>query len=345
VLPLEEIALSADGDPHVLLREQMQRQGVGLRQAPMMKLRVAFQKGRCYALLQTHHFVMDNVSQNLLLDEVIAHLEGRAQRLPESMPYRNHVAQSLGYARRHEAEGYFRQKLGDVKEPTAPYGLLDVHADGSQVCEAYELMEAGLAQRVRQQGRRLGVSAATLFHAAWALVVGRTSGRQDVVYGTVLLGRLQGSAGAQRTLGMFINTLPLRLQLQGMTAKGLVEQTQRELVQLLTHEHASLAEAQRCSGVGGSLPLFSALLNYRHSAADEEVQTKLPEWLQILATQARTNYPMMVSVDDLGEGFGLTVQTDPRIPAQRVNGYLRRAVQSLVEALEREPQRLANAGS
>ena len=93
------------------------------------------------------------------------------------------------------------------------------------------------------------MSAATLFHAAWALVVARTSGRDDVVFGSVLLGRLQGSAGAQRVLGMFINTLPLRLRLQDVTAKELVEQTQRELVELLSHEQASLAVAQRCSGI------------------------------------------------------------------------------------------------
>jgi len=76
---------------------------------------------------------------------------------------------------------------------------------------------------------------------AWALVVSQTSGRHDVVFGTVLLGRMQGSAGARRILGTFINTLPLRIRLQGVTAKELVDQTQRELVDLLNYEHCSLA--------------------------------------------------------------------------------------------------------
>ena len=63
----------------------------------------------------------------------------------------------------------------------------------------------------------------------------------------------------QRALGMFINTLPLRVRLRDVNARELVERTQRELVELLSHEQASLAAAQRCSGIAGSAPLFTAL--------------------------------------------------------------------------------------
>jgi non-ribosomal peptide synthetase component F len=128
----------------------------------------------------------------------------------------------------------------------------------------------------------LGVSAATLFHAAWAVVMARTSGRDDVLFGSVLLGRMHGSAGAQRTLGMFINTLPLRLKLSGLTAKSLVESTQRELIDLLSHEQAPLALARRCSALPGSTPLFSALLNYRHSLPNPESAT----WSEELGMRA-----------------------------------------------------------
>src|SRR6201999_2563712 len=147
--------------------------------------------------------------------------------------------------------------------------------------------------------------------------------------------------GAQRILGMFINTLPLRLPLQQMTVKGLVERTQRELVELLSHEQSSLALAQRCSGVSGSTPLFSTLLNYRHSAPanpNPESRGSDASGIQVLAGQERTNYPITVSVDDLGEGFALTAQTDRRIDPQRITGYLHTAVLSLVEALEEAPQ-------
>jgi amino acid adenylation domain-containing protein len=155
-----------------------------------------------------------------------------------------------------------------------------------------------------------------------------------VVFGTVLLGRLQGSAGAQRILGMFINTLPLRLRLQEMMAGALVEQTQRELVELLEYEQASLAIAQRCSGVNGGGPLFNVLFNYRRGVSNPDADWANAGGIRVLAAQERTNYPLVVSVDDLGEGFTLGAQTDRRIAADRVVGYLACAVRSLVEALE-----------
>jgi amino acid adenylation domain-containing protein/thioester reductase-like protein len=337
-LPVERIELDADRDVLEQLRERMtsQQQRLDLRRAPLMKLQIATDphSPRWYGLLQTHHFVFDGQSLNLLLGEVMAYLEGQAERLPRAMPYREHVAQALECVKRHNAEVFFRAKLGDVVEPTAPYGLLEAHGDGIQIETAHERFDPAFAQRVRRQARGLGVSAATLFHAAWGLVVAHTSARDDVVYGTVLLGRLLGSAGAQRILGMFINTLPLRLPLRGVTAKELVEITQRELVELLGYEQTSLAAAQRCSGVGGAAPLFTALLNYRHRDSKQEPQLDGSVGIVLLESQGATNYPITLSVDDQGDGFELTAETDRRIDPRRIVGYLSRAMNSLVAALE-----------
>ncbi|WP_161893467.1 condensation domain-containing protein, partial [Pseudomonas juntendi] len=97
--------------------------------------------------------------------------------------------------------------LADVEEPTLPLGHADVQGDGRAVQSATQALDAGLAGRLRSQARQLGVSAASLMHLAWARVLGVLANRDDVVFGTVLMGRLQGGAGADRALGMFINTL------------------------------------------------------------------------------------------------------------------------------------------
>lgn len=342
VLPTEVIALDAQRDTLEQIQEWIrpQRQRLDIRRAPLMRVQVAPDphSEQWYVFLQLHHMTIDHVALEIVTSEIAAHLEGRAQPVEDAVPYRSHVAQALAYARTHDAEAFFRAKLADVDEPTAPFGLLDVHGDGAQIEDAYETLEPELAQAVRAQARRLGVSAATLFHAAWGLVVAHTSGRDDVVFGTVLLGRLQGTAGAQRTLGMFINTLPLRLCPRDVTVAQFVEQTQRELVELLGHEQASLAAAQRCSGVIGSTPLFTALLNYRHSVPDTAGEWASASGVRVLANQERTNYPVTLSVDDLGDGFSLKAQVDRRIAAHRVTAYLRTALEALVQALAERPQ-------
>ena len=88
------------------------------------------------------------------------------------------------------------------------------------------------------------------------------------MFGTVLFGRMQGGEGADRAPGLFINTLPVRIRVGAESVEEGRPADPSLLAQLLRHEHAPLALAQRCSAVAAPAPLFSALLNYRYSAAN-----------------------------------------------------------------------------
>ncbi|WP_428991650.1 condensation domain-containing protein [Methylocapsa aurea] len=206
---------------------------------------------------------------------------------------------------REEHEAFFRSMLGDVSEPTAPFGLRDAQGDGSGVGEARLTLDPSLAQRLRDRARALGVSPASLCHQAFAQLLARASGRDDVVFGTVLFGRMHGGAGADRAVGLFINTLPLRIRLGVEGVAEAVRRTHEQLTELLRHEHASLALAQRCSSVAAPAPLFSALLNYRHSPARQEISDgSAIAWEGIerrFYPRNAPNYPLSLSVDDLAE--------------------------------------------
>ncbi|MDU7111260.1 MAG: AMP-binding protein, partial [Clostridium perfringens] len=232
-----------------------------------------------------------------------------------------------------------RGMLGKVEEPTAPFGLLDVQGDGSEIAEAHLELAPELAERLRSQARALGVSAASLFHVAFAQLLARSCGRSEVVFGTVLFGRLQGGEGVDRALGLFINTLPLRVEVGEQGVAASVREVQRHLAELLRHEHAPLALAQRCSGVAAPAPLFSALLNYRHSAAGGAAEQAQWEGIEVLHAEERTNYPLALSVDDLGAGFALTAQVAAPVAAERICAFMATALEGLVEALERTPER------
>ncbi|XVN19591.1 condensation domain-containing protein [Pseudomonas corrugata] len=149
------------------------------------------------------------------------------------------MAQARLGVSREEHEAFFRDMLGDIDEPTLPFGVQDVRGDGSDIEEAGLHLCADLSRRLRAQARTLGVSAASLHHLAWARVLSQVSGKQDVVFGTVLMGRMQGGDGAEHALGMFINTLPLRLDVGDQDVRGSTKAAHARLTGLLGHEHAS----------------------------------------------------------------------------------------------------------
>ncbi|SEI21614.1 amino acid adenylation domain-containing protein [Pseudomonas asplenii] len=339
-IPLE----SADGDCLAQLhaRFDARHYRLDIRQAPLVELVHTEDQARqrVVAILLFHHLAVDHTAMEVVGREMRAFIEGRADELNTPVPYRNYVAQACLGVSEAEHEAFFREMLGDVDEPTLPFGLQDVQGDGRAIEEAWQRLPLELSTRLRQQARQLGVSAASLFHLAWAQVLAAASGKQSVVFGTVLLGRMQGGEGADRALGMFINSLPLRVDIDDTPVRAGVKATHARLTALLGHEHASLALAQRCSGVAASLPLFSAMLNYRHSDAGVFDNTTRGAWMGIetLASEERTNYPLTLNVDDLGEGFSMTAMTLARVGAQRVCDFMLTALNGLVEALEQAPR-------
>ncbi|MCG1043648.1 hypothetical protein KQH60_14420, partial [Mycetohabitans sp. B8] len=164
-----------------------------------------------------------------------------------AQPFRNFVAHVRLSANQASHERFFTDMLADVSEPTLPFGLADVYGNGDQITEAHWKLPQALNDRLRAQAKRLGVSLASLCHLAWAQVLARASGQQRVVFGTVLLGRMQAGNGADRALGLFLNVLPLRVDLDG-SVESSVHATHTRLASLLEHEHTPLVRALRCSG-------------------------------------------------------------------------------------------------
>ncbi|MFN9545792.1 MAG: condensation domain-containing protein, partial [Cyanobacteriota bacterium] len=313
-LPIEEVTFSpelVDVSAALLERFDPRRQRLDLRRAPLFHVAIAAEPGqdRWLLLLRQHHLVADHTTLEVLIEEIAAYQSDRFDALPPPLPYRNYIAQARLGQTKEAHTAFFRELLGEVDEPTAPFGHLEVRGDGTGIEEAERRLEPGLASRLRHQARRLGVTPASLFHLAFARVLAASCGRSEVVFGTVLFGRLMGGEGADRVPGLFINTLPVRIDAGEEAVEAAVRRTHRVLAGLLRHEHAPLALAQRCSGVVAPTPLFSALFNYRHSQEENEgAVAAMGEGIALVQSEERTNYPLAVSVDDLGEGFALTAQ-------------------------------------
>ncbi|CAM8765052.1 non-ribosomal peptide synthetase [Burkholderia pseudomallei] len=343
-LPLNVVELDPrDGDVGQQLEARYDPRSlrIDVGRAPLMQVHAAHDAagGRWLVRLLSHHLAVDHTTLERVIEEARAIGQGRVEDLPRPAPFRNFVAQARLGVSEADHEAYFRAKLGDIDEPTAPFGLLSVQGDGREIAEAARRLKPELSGALRGHARRLGVSAASMMHVAWGLVLSRTTGRQDVVFGTVLFGRMQGGAQSDRALGLFINTLPVRMKVAQTGVEASVKETHAQLAELMRHEHAPLVLAQRCSGVPAQTPLFTSLLNYRYGLRHcADAATPGGDDIELLSARERTNYPLTLSVDDLGQDFSLTVQVSGHVDPQRVCAFMETALEQLAQALGEQPQ-------
>ncbi|PHM65244.1 Amino acid adenylation [Xenorhabdus stockiae] len=320
--------LRAHTDPH--------QYRLNISQAPLFSADIVYDPLRDEWLLALciHHLACDHVTLESIINEISALLDSHAQELSPVLPYRNFVAQALNVpASAHE--DYFREVLSDVEEPTVSFGILDVHSGNKEIAEARQSIDAKLAKAIRTQAKRQGISPSILFHTALAMVLAKVSGRDDVVFGTVLLGRMQGSTGINQAMGLLINTLPIRVKLANNSVQATIQETSHNLIRLLEHEQATLTQAQNCSGVAPSVSLFNTLLNYRHSQSNFTFNKW--EGIRLLMQEERINYPFGLFVDDWGDGFSLVAQSVSDIEPVRLINYMTTALTGLVNALETAP--------
>ncbi|WP_460021908.1 amino acid adenylation domain-containing protein, partial [Methylobacterium phyllosphaerae] len=344
-LIVEEVDLElGDGDTtgQLFARLKPLQQRIDLCRAPLMRLIVGQAQNQWLGAWLIHNIAEDYTSLNIFSTEIGVHLAGEAGALLPSVPFRGFVARARHDmdAREKEHKDFFHRMLGDVDQPTAPFGVFEAHGGSSARLE----VDAGLSARMRRQARALSVGAASLIHVAWGQVVAQTSGQRDPVFGTILFGRMGAGSGADRAVGVFINTLPVRLRLGEVGVEQSVRETHRLLAELLQHEHASLPLAQRASLLPVQTPLFGALLNCRQSGrnalpADLKAIDLEDAWKGIvnLKSDERIYYPILMDVDDLGSEFRLTVRAGEGIDPARICAMTHRALESLVEALERTP--------
>jgi amino acid adenylation domain-containing protein len=123
-----------------------------------------------------------------------------------------------------------------------------------------------VTEALARRARELGVTVNTVLQLGWAAMLGALTGRDDVVFGTTVAGRPPEVSGVEDALGLFINTVPVRVRLDRTASLAdLVGQVQRDQAALLPHQHLSLSEVQRLAGLG---QLFDTLLVFENYPID-----------------------------------------------------------------------------
>ncbi|XP_055309097.1 uncharacterized protein LOC129572986, partial [Sitodiplosis mosellana] len=304
-----------------------------LTQAPLLRLQAAPTSEGSWVVLQfMHHLIIDHSTLDRLQAEIHAIIDGKIEQLTMPTSFRHLLAQLRLGVKPAEHTQFFSEMLGDIDGPTLPFGLSEVGRDNAEFIEKHMMLPQKINDHLRVHARKLCVSMASICHLSFAQVLAKASGREEVVFGTVVLGRLQAGEKNHNIMGPMINTLPIRIDIDESSIETAVRHTHARLSALLAHEHAPLVLAQGCSAVPAGVPLFSALLNYRHNKKTDLVFASLPG-VTFLGGEERTEYPLNLSVEDDGDSLGLTTQVISPMSAARTCAYMQQSLESMADAL------------
>jgi non-ribosomal peptide synthase protein (TIGR01720 family) len=214
-------------------------------------------------VLTNHHIVLDGWSMPLVFQELFALYAGggRDDGLPRARPYRDYVRWLSGQDR-NAAELAWSEALEGVAEPTRLIPDPGVRAPGMPEHFVVEYPQEKTAA-LDAWARRRGLTLNTVVQAVWGVVVGRLTGRGDVVFGATVSGRPPEVAGVESMVGLFINTVPVRVRLDpSLSLRELLEQVQEEQVRLMAHQHLGLSQIQRLIGQGELFDTVTVFENY-----------------------------------------------------------------------------------
>ena len=286
------------------LRHGERHTALPLDRAPLLRFSL-IRLGRELAFIWTfHHLLLDGWSLPLVVEELMsvyaALRQGREPVLPPTPPFSDYIA----WLQRQEsapAELFWRRELAGF---TAPHPLGIEPPLGAQAISGYAEHELQVSREVTAElqalaaRHKLTLQAVTL--GAWAVLVSRYSGEEDVVFGNVVSGRPAALPSVETMVGMFINTLPVRARVNGAEplAPWLQRLQERQLVRQ-EFEHSPLAQIQRWSEIPAGSPLFETLYvfeNFPQHAGDAGDAGSGSLRIANLRTFESTDYPLTLTL-------------------------------------------------
>ncbi|NNL67848.1 MAG: AMP-binding protein, partial [Myxococcales bacterium] len=278
--------------------------GFDLAQAPLFRVAVLQRDDAAFSVVWSFpHILMDGRSFPLVLRELFARYDaaraGQGVELPARPPYREFV-EWVGARDVAASEPFWRERLAGFREPTPLPGTPSDAASGEGVSTPVERGERELrlsreaTDALRALADANGLSLNHLVQGAWAILLSRYAGQRDVVFGATRAGRAGTVPDADERVGLFINTLPVRIEVSGdrELLPWLAELRARERA-VRDHEHTPLAELQAFCDVPAGTPLFESLIVFDHQQLDSQVRAEGGDFAtRRFELRERTNFPL-----------------------------------------------------
>ncbi len=302
--------------------------GLDLAVAPLMRVAIIRLAPATVRVLWTfHHVLLDGWSVFQVLSDVL----GEPAERP---PFRDYVAW-LAAQDDEAAEQHWRQVLGTFESPTPlPADRPAIGPATTSARHSVALTQAESA-RLYEFAREHRVTPSAIVQGAWALLLARSSGQQDVCFGATVSGRPADLPGVDAITGIFINTLPVRVQVDGTRpVAAWLRELQAAQAESRRFEHVPLTRLQAWSGVPGGTSLFESAVIFENYPADLTDGIGLRD-LEAVET---TSFPLSATVypaDRLGVLLGYEPAMFDATTVERLGDRLKALLVGLIADPER----------
>ncbi|MGF1676309.1 MAG: condensation domain-containing protein, partial [Rivularia sp. (in: cyanobacteria)] len=281
------------------------QQGFDLNQPPLMRCALLkIQSDEYYFVWSHHHLLMDGWCNGILLKEVFSFYQAACQNkfliLPSPRPYRDYI-EWLQQQDIAAAEKFWRAKLKDFIAPTPLIKnshIISSHPDINS--EEQIKLPINLTTELDNLAKQHRLTLNTIAQGIWAILLSRYSGENDIVFGATVSGRPPNLPGVESIVGLFINTLPVRVNLFGDDELlPWLQQLQIQQIEQESYSYSSLIDIQHWSDVPRGVGLFESLVIFENYPIS--IDAVLQGWsndLQISQARGfeRTNYPLSLTV-------------------------------------------------
>ncbi|RQO54942.1 non-ribosomal peptide synthetase [Pseudomonas sp. KBW05] len=365
--PIEYLDWSADAEDEqeprlqALLKQEREAGFDLLNQAPFHLRLIRVGAERYWFMMSNHHILIDAWCRSLLMNDFfdiyMALGEGREAQLATPPRYRDYIAwlqrQNLDEARQwwqHNLQGFERTTPIPSDRP-----FMRDHAGhgGMVVGDCYTRLDARDGAQLRELAQAHQLTVNTFAQAAWALVLRRLSGDRDVLFGVTVAGRPVEMPEMQRTVGLFINSIALRVKLPEDDQKCSVRQWLSGLLdsnmQLREYEYLPLVTIQEHSELPKGQPLFDSLFVFENAPVEVSVLDRAQS-LNATSDSGRThtNFPL-TAVCYPGDDLGLHLSYDQRYfdesTVQGMLGEFKRLLLALVQGFHGDMAELPLIGA
>ena len=288
-------------------------QGFNLAQAPLLRLTlIQLAHNRYQFIWSNHHLLYDGWSLLLIWQDVLSDYSARVHTDLESAaesaaqrsvrPFRDFVAWQQ-QQNTSAAKTFWQNQLQGFLEPTPlPAACSGRSATDRPYCQQSRLLSCELLSRLTALAQQHRLTLNTLVQGAWALLLSHYSDgllqenqTLQVTYGSVVSGRPAALKGVETMVGLFINTLPVTVQVEpSFSLMSWLQDRQRQLLEIREYEATPLSDVQKWSGLPPRTPLFESIVAFENITAapapelDFEIENK--QYIE------QSNYPLALLV-------------------------------------------------